>query len=300
MELQNLLNCHDLSEDDFSKKELIIKEGQDAETAICQYIDSILTTVNPCNSDNSHWVKPATHPCKKKIEDISKSEWDKDYEDLVNLVQRHSQCSSAYCLRKKGEDENLSCHFNYPKDLSEKTHLQFEEIRSKDGTLHYRVKVNTKCNDTRINNHQRTQLQGWRANCDMQVIIDYHSCLEYIAKYASKCEKLSSVAKEAFTSVVSQTNSDNKMAIKKLMMRAIGQRDMGIQEVMHQILSIKLLSSSFQVVTASLNGSRNIKVQNGQLQTDPSILDLYAKRNQFENDFPGVSELNFVQFVSTF
>ena len=69
------------------------------------------------------------------------------------------------------------------------------------------------------------------------------------------------------------------------MMQAIGQRDMGIQEVMHQILSIKLLSSSFQVVTVSLNGSRNIKVQNGQLQSEPSILDLYAKRAKLENDF---------------
>ena len=75
---------------------------------------------------------------------------------------------------------------------------------------------------------------------------------------------------------------------------------MGVQEVMHQILSIKLLSSSFQIVTASLNGSRNIKVQNGQLHTEPSILDLYAKRTQFENDFPGVSKLNFVQFASEF
>ena len=261
-----------------SKKQLIINEGQDAETAICQYVDSILTMVNPCNPDDEYWEKPLTHPCKKRLDDISKNEWDKDYEDVVNLVQRHSQCSSAYCLRRKCDDENLSCRFNYPKDLSEKTHLQFKEIRSKDGTLHYRVKVNTKRNDTHINNHQRMQLQGWRANCDIQVIIDYHSCLEYIAKYASKCEKLSSVAKEAFTSVVSDCNSNNKIAIKKLMMRAVGQRDMGVQEVMHQILSIKLL-------TSSLNGSHNIKVQDGQLQTEPSILDLYVKSSQFENDF---------------
>ena len=104
-------------------------------------------------------------------------------------------------MHKKAEDENLSCHFNYPKDLCEKNHLQFEEIHSNDGTLHYRVKVNTKWDDTHINNHQRMQLQGWRANCDIQVILDYHSCLEYIAKYASKCEKLSSVAKEAYQGV---------------------------------------------------------------------------------------------------
>ena len=157
----------------------------------------------------------------KKIDDISKSEWGKDYEDLVNLVQRHSQCSSAYCLRKKVKMEIYLVVLR-AKDLLEKTNLQFEEIRSKDGSLYYRVKENTKRNDSRINNHQRMQLQGWRANCDIQVIIDYHSCLEYIAKYASKCEKLSSVAKEAFTSVVSACNNNNKIAIKKLMMRAIG------------------------------------------------------------------------------
>ena len=151
---KSLKLSHNLSEDDLSKKQLIIKEGQDAETVICQYVDSILTTVNPCNPDDEHWEKPSTHPCKKKFDDISKSEWDKDYVDLVNLVQRRSQCSSAYCLCKKGEDENLSCRFNYPKDLNEKTHLEFEEIRSKGGTLHYRVKVNTKRNDTRVNNHQ--------------------------------------------------------------------------------------------------------------------------------------------------
>ena len=118
-------------------------------------------------------------------------------------------------MRKKCEDENLSCRFNHPKDLHEKTNLQFEEIRSKDGSLHYKVKVNTKRNDSRINNHQRMQLQGRRANCDIQVIIDYHLTIEYIAKYASKCEKLS-VAKKAFPSVVSECSSNNKIAIKKV------------------------------------------------------------------------------------
>ena len=68
---------------------------------------------------------------------------------------------------------------------------------------------------------------------------------------------MSSIAKEVFTSMLNETSndSDNKKVIKKLMMMAVGQRDMGIQEVMHQLLSIKLLSSSFQVISASLDGS---------------------------------------------
>ena len=62
-------------------------------------------------------------------------------------------------------------------------------------------------------------------------------------------------------SVVSKLDphADGNNTVKKLMMKAIGQRDMSAQEVMHQILSLKLFSSSFQVVTTSLEGSRKIK-----------------------------------------
>ena len=152
------------------------------------YVNFLMSTENPCNPDDGNWVKPNIHPCKKYFKDIEKQKWDKDYDDLVNSVQRHTQCSTAYCLRKKYED-NYSCRFHYPKDCCDKTHLEYEKIHSKDGKLHYGVKVVTKRNDNRLNDHQRLQLQGWRANCDIQVIIDYHSCLEYIAKYASKGEK---------------------------------------------------------------------------------------------------------------
>lgn len=59
-----------------------------------------------------------------------------------------------------------------------KTHLEFKEIHTKDETMKHTVKEVTKRNDTHLSNHQRFQLQGWRANCNIQVIIDYHSCLE--------------------------------------------------------------------------------------------------------------------------
>ena len=121
-------------------------------------------------------------------------------------------------------------------------------MKTKDGSQRYRAKVVTARNDPRLNHHQRLQLQGWRANCDINVIIDYHSCVEYLTKYASKGERLSSVVRDAFVSVVSKLDphADGNNTVKKLMMKAIGQRDMSAQEVMHQILSLKLFSSSFR------------------------------------------------------
>ncbi len=293
-------NSRNISQQELLKKQCVIDVGQKAENIICDYVDSLTSTNNPCNLDNSNWVKPKIHPSRKRFDDIKENEWCEDYADLVNTVQRHSRCSTAYCLREKGG--KLSCRFDYPKQCCEKTHLEYEKIQLHGGTLNYKVKVVSRRNDTRVNSHQPVQLQGWRGNCDIQVIIDYHSCLEYISKYASKGEKLSSVAKDAFTSVISHSadNSNNKSIIQKLMMRAVGERDMGIQEVMHQILSIKFLSSSFQVVTASLDGSRNIKVESGELKTEPSLLDLYAKRGLYASNFPGMLDSNFLDFASNF
>ena len=42
------------------------------------------------------------------------------------------------------------------------------------------------------------QLQGWRANCDIQLVKDCHACVEYLAKYSTKTEKMSSTARHVF------------------------------------------------------------------------------------------------------
>ena len=278
-----------------------IQQGKQEENQVCKYVDSLMSTVNPYHPDEFLWIKPDIHPSKLQYDDISETEWDDDYIDLLNMVQRHTKCNSAYCLRQS-KDGTQHCRFDYPIDLSEKTHLEFEKIHSRDGKVRYKAKVVTERNDSRLNRHQRLQLQGWRANCDINIVINYHSCLEYLTKYASKGERLSSVARDAFISVVSKLsdNMDTNQTIKKLMMKAVGQRDMSAQEVMHQILSLKLFSSSFQIVSVSLEGSRRIKLENNDIITEPSIIDHYANRILFKDDHPEVINLNFQSFVSKF
>ena len=236
-----------------------------------------------------------------KYTDIEESEWDDDYVSLLNTVQRHSKCNSACCLRQKPDDKQ-SCRFYFPINKCDSTHLEFERVHTKDGTQRYKAKVVTARNDTRLNRHQRLQLQGWRANCDISIIIDYHSCIEYLTKYASKSEKISSVVRDSFVSVIKQADdhTTTSKTFKKLMMKSVGQRDMSIQEVMHQILSLQLFSSSFQVVTGSLEGSHKVRKEGDEVVTEPSLLDLYAARSQFEDQFPGIFNCNFIVFASTY
>ena len=107
----------------------------------------------------------------------------------MNSVQRHTKCNSGYCLRVD-KDGNQACRFNFPMKECTKTYIKYEKVKNKFGGESVTPTLVTQRNDSRLNRHQRLQLQGWRANCDIQLIIDYHSCLEYITKYASKGEKM--------------------------------------------------------------------------------------------------------------
>ena len=221
---------------------------------------------------------------------------------MAHLI--YFNCSSNYCLRKKGNEVNLKCRFKFPFEPSANTKLEFEPIHSKDEKTRHKAKIITKRNDRRLNNHYHVQLRGWRANCNIQAVIDYHASIEYFAKFASKGEPRSPLMKTAFNSIIRNCNintSPTKL-IKKVIMKSLGQRDFSSQETMHHLLSLKLVSPSFIVIPLSLNGSRKIKSNpvDGDLATNDSLLDGYAKRTKYAETIPNVMNLNFIAFATEY
>ena len=106
----------------------------------------------------------------------------------------------------------------------------------------------------------------------------------YLVKYTSKGEKASSVVNSAFTNVMQKTSdtSDMQSFIRQIMIKTVGQRDYFMQEVMHQLLSLKCVSATHEVVTASLDGSRRIQMaRNGELCTTLSMLSEINIYSQF-------------------
>lgn len=89
--------------------------------------------------------------------------------------------------------------------------------------------------------------------------------------------------KTAFTNVAGKLTdrSDVHTTFKQIMLRTVGNRDYSIQEVMHHLLSLKCISTSFEVVTGSLDGSRRINMSGSQQScTEPSMLDIYSQRER--------------------
>ena len=90
--------------------------------------------------------------------DVDENDLDDDYADLVNCVQRHTKCSTAYCLRKKSNGEQY-CRFKFPFEDCNETYIEFEEINSKKNGKQFRPNIVLKRNDSRVNRHQCLQLQ---------------------------------------------------------------------------------------------------------------------------------------------
>ncbi|CAB4016553.1 Hypothetical predicted protein [Paramuricea clavata] len=63
-----------------------IEAGQKAADTVCQYVDWLLSTVNPNPTDEDMWIRPEVHPCQRSHHDISEHEKQSDYADLLNMV----------------------------------------------------------------------------------------------------------------------------------------------------------------------------------------------------------------------
>ena len=259
-----------------------------------------MTTINDSIPDDQ-WTLPQPHPCTVSLTDVPDSALNEDYTNLVNTVQRHTRCSPAYCIKQKQNQQQPTCRFGYPKECIDQTDITFEQLSSGD----IRATLTTKRNDPRLNSHNRLMLQNWRANVDLQVIVDMTACARYMAKYVSKCEPHSKAMDAIYADCVNKLgSSSNPMsAFRKAMIQVVGERDFGAQETAHILQSLPLYSCTFNFVTLSLDGGRQIRTDTQTPQdasTNISMLELYMNGIQYQDNFPNIMSQNIIQFVSTY
>ena len=113
---------------------------------------------------------PSPHPSAISIDNVDNL--DRDYEALVNSVERHTKCITAYCIKIK-PGQQPTCRFNFPKDYQDETTIDFQLITTA-GTddreltveeitqAQVNAKLTTKRNDGRIisHNHVVTTLKS--------------------------------------------------------------------------------------------------------------------------------------------
>ena len=292
--------------------------GNDASEIIRRYADWLLSTCSPHaytdsgREDGSQPLKfevPDYHPANKLYGNVNTN---RDYAELLHKVERHSQCRKGSCKRPVKGGKYSTCRFKFPKDLEKVTRLVFKKTQRGS----YKVELATKRNDARVNSHNRTMLQHWRGNIDVQIVLDARVCARYLAKYSTKGEVKSKAYLDACSKVgdsIGQWDGAGTphRGIHKLMQELNGQRDISIQECAQTMLGHKLAISDFGITHIDLRKTRILnkeKLQeckgNAKLPTKRNIVDHYAKRLEDEkalNHWPTLlPSINLAKFAVKF
>ena len=114
---------------------------------------------------------------------------------------------------------------------------------------------------------------------DIQIILDKEAAVRYMVKYATKGEKRSDKAAELFARVMAGDDGDPSFKWRRLMLKCIGNRDMGTQETAHSLLQLPMCRPGFEFATIALDNSREVQLNNNSGRAIvESIVDVYAER----------------------
>lgn len=221
-----------------------------------------------------------------------------DHCALCNRCQKHGKithgvraCLSSQCF-KKG-----SCRFHFPYPIC------VEATASVDGEKEgSRKRFSAERNDPWMNQHSPSVLLAWRANVDLQPVLDKKAAIQYVSKYASKPEVLSQSYREALSDFCSRTPHDvpAERAVQRLFAKMAADRDISAQEAVHLLLGDKLVgcSRTFVTLNAYIDAPHLLKETVG-VDDDDSVFE-NAFFATYEKRPVKLEQLNAVEFCKSF
>ena len=143
-----------------------------------------------------------------------------------------------------------------------------------------------------VNKHVVVQLLAWGGNVDASFIVDRGMAYRYMVKYASKGESRGKEAQKMLTEMVNAAHAlpeDDRQSmstmLKRAMMRATTRRDMGVQEVMHNLLQMDSVLHNLTFANVSTEDKAVELNEDGRCAT---LLEGYRFRMQANRWAPSV------------
>ena len=191
--------------------------GEDSDNKVTSFIDNIITCEKPVHNPEllelvNRQIHRHSHTCRKKFKNESRFNYPQPpmRETVILYPFAEDEIPASEIRSHKDLWKNVNQYLN---DLKEGIQITFDNllldlgITEGDYVLAVRSSINAPTvflkrspNELRINNYNSACLTAWRANIDIQFVLDVYACTVYIANYISKAQKgMSELLRQACT-----------------------------------------------------------------------------------------------------
>ena len=238
--------------------------GHDDDDVVTSFIDKIITCKKPDNdAELAHLVNRQIHrhcqTCRKK----SKAECRFNFpqppmKSTKILYPLGSDISEGEIRKYKDTWKTISKHLN---DMKEGEEITFDQllinlnITENNYYLAVRSSLNSPAiflkrnpNELRVNNYNSACLKAWRANMDVQFVLDVYACAMYIVSYISKAQKGMSQLLQRACEETRNGNSSVKQQVRDIGNKFLNSVEISAQEAVYIVLQLPMRKSSRQVI----------------------------------------------------
>ena len=136
-------------------------------------------------------------------------------------------------------------------------------------------------NELRINNYNPACLKAWRANMDIQFVLDVYACAMYIVSYISKAQKGMSELLRQACAEARKGNSNIKQQVRDIGNKFLNSVEISAQEAVYIVLQLPMKKSSRQVIFI------NTAPPNERVQLLKPINDILEMEDDCEEVYKG-------------
>ena len=238
--------------------------GTDSDAKVTSYIDHIITCQKP--EDNEELLKLVarqvhrhSHTCRKNTKRECRFNYPQPPMRQTEILYP-LDTDVTISETKKHEDMWKSIQM-YLDDIKEGEHISFDElllnlkVTEKSYILAIRSSINTPTvflkrnpNKLWINNYNPACLSAWRANMDIQYVLDVYACAVYIVNYISKAQKgMSELLRQACTEA-RKGNSNIKQQVRDIGSKFVNNVEISEQEAVYIVLQLPMKKASREVI----------------------------------------------------
>ncbi|XP_078378018.1 uncharacterized protein LOC144661191 [Oculina patagonica] len=240
------------------------KFGEDSDEKICNFVDKIITCSKPGNScELDELVSRQEHKhsftCKKRFEKKCRFNFPQppmkstrilyplSESDQISLLDEHKatwkEINEQLNAMREGEDISFD-------ELLEKLGVTEEVyiLAIRSSLSRATIFLKRKPNELRINNYNKHCLLAWRANMDVQFILDIYSCAMYVVSYISKAQRGMSELLRKACEEAREGNLGIKQQVRDIGNKFLNSVEISAQEAVYIVLQLPMRRSSREVV----------------------------------------------------